>query len=296
MTRVVRVVAMGRQARESSLRRVRDELKRWQAMGKTPAFWLRDDDACSVTAQLERLASVVRSYQLSGGLAAIPGLLQGDFVAWVAEQGGKFQPMCHGWKHINHQPSGPPSEFGDRRAYAAAHRDVEHALQAFAVHFPTTPPVFVPPFNRMSPALIPALADIGFCAVSSAPRRLERRLAQLLVHGAWLPAFGIARPEPLPRMDAHIDLLDWGSGSARDDSALAEDLVGQLRLRRKGFLASSAPIGLLTHHRVHDERTWAVLQRLLAFLKREEAVTFLDAGNILTRAPEAARLPATVHR
>ena len=282
-------------AGESSLRRVRDELRRWRAIGKMPAFWLRDDDACSVTAQLERLGSVVLRYQVSVGLAVIPGLLEDDLVAWVAEQGGKIRPMCHGWKHINHQASGPPSEFGDGRPHAAARLDAGRALQAFAAHFPATPAVFVPPFNRICPALIEALADIGFCALSSAPRRVERRLAWLLARCDWLPAFGIARPEPLPRVDAHIDLIDWGSGSARDDSMLAEEIVGQLRLRRKGFLAPSAPIGLLTHHRVHDEKIWAALERLLALLKREDAVTFVDAGNILTRAPEAPRLPAIVH-
>jgi hypothetical protein len=268
------------------LPRVRGELDLWRAAGQQPVFWIRDDDACGVTGQLERLWSIASRFELTIGLALIPGLLEDDLVAFLATRAPQLFPMCHGWKHTNHGSPRKPAEFGESRPHAASCADVARALQAFRRHF-ATGAVFVPPFGRISPAMIGALGELGFLALSGAPRPFERRCARLVGRFAWAPAINVSRPAPLPRIDAHIDLIDWHKGTAEDIEVVAARLVSQLRLRRRGFLAPRVPIGLLTHHLAHDGKVWELLECLIDFLKRRE-VAFLDIRGMFGGVVEPA--------
>ena len=268
----------------AEVERVKDELARWRAIGERPVFWIRDDDAISVSGQLDRLHSIATRYDVSVGLALIPGLLEDDLVAFLRSESSKFHPMCHGWKHVNHGSAGNPSEFGDGRPHRAAYLDATYALQAFHQHFTGAAAVFVPPFNRITSAMIGALAGIGFAGLSVAPRPLERRIARVINRFDWAPALNIAWKGPLPRIDAHVDLIEWKSGSARDAVAVAEVLVGQLRLRRKGFLPARTPIGLLTHHRVHDESIWRLLESLIVLIKSSLECEFIEVGHMFRQS------------
>jgi hypothetical protein len=275
------------------LPRVRSELDLWRAAGQKPVFWIRDDDACGVTGQLERLCSIACRFELSIGLALIPGLLEDDLVAFLATHAPQLFPMCHGWKHTNHGSTRAPAEFGCSRPHAASCADASRAVQAFRRHF-ANGAVFVPPFGRISPAMIGALRELGFLGLSGAQRPFERRCARLVGRFGWLPAMNVARPVPLPRIDAHIDLIDWRAGTAEAIEVVAAGLVSQLRLRRRGFLAPRAPIGLLTHHRVHDEKVWELLECLVDFLKRRE-VEFLDIRGMFGGGVEPAAACRVAH-
>jgi hypothetical protein len=261
----------------AQLRGVKDEVARWRAIGQRPAFWIRDDDADAMCGKLERLTAIAIRHGVSVGLAFVPGLLAADLVPFLRRQSGKLYPLCHGWKHVNYASPDNPSEFGSNRPHPAARLDAVRALETFRQHFPNVPAVFVPPFNRIAPQMIDALTGIGFAGLSAAPRPLERRMARLVGRLAWAaPTVNIAWRGSLPRIDAHVDLIDWRSGSARDLNAVAEALLGQLRLRRRAFLPARAPIGLLTHHRVHDEPIWQLLEALIVFLKDELGGEFVD--------------------
>lgn len=261
----------------AQLRGVKDEIARWRAIGQRPAFWIRDDDAHAMCDELERLTAIAIRHGVSVGVAFVPGLLAADLVPFLRRQSANLYPMCHGWKHVNHASSDNPSEFGANRSHPAARLDAVRALETFCHHFPDVPAIFVPPFSRIAPEMIDALAGIGFVGLSAAPRPLERRMARLVGRLDWAaPAVNIAWRGSPPRVDAHVDLIDWRSGSARDLNAIAEALLGQLRLRRKAFLPARTPIGLLTHHRVHDEPIWRLLEALIVFLKDELGGEFVD--------------------
>ena len=269
---------------EAGIRRVQDELALWRAAGQKPTFWIRDDDATCVTGQLERLQSIATRYDVSVGLALIPGLLQADLVDFLRTQSRNFHPMCHGWKHVDHGDAGNPNEFGNSRSHSATCQDATLALQAFRAHFAGTETVFVPPFNRITPAMIGALADIGYAGLSVGPRPLERRIARVVNRFDWTPSLNIAWKGPLPRIDAHVDLIDWQSGSAQAMDVVAQAMVGQLRLRRKGFLPAGTPIGLLTHHRVHDESIWRLLENLIDLIKSSLACEFIQVGRMFQQS------------
>jgi hypothetical protein len=268
----------------AEVERVKDEIARWRAIGERPVFWIRDDDASGVSGQLERLHSISARYDASVGLALIPGLLEAELVAFLRTKSSNFYPMCHGWKHVNHANADNPCEFGNGRSHRAACLDATRALQTFLGNFTDTPAIFVPPFNRIASPMIDALAGIGFCGLSVAPRPLERRIARVINRFDWAPALNIARKGPLPRIDAHVDLIEWKSGSARDLAVVADVLVGQLRLRRNGFLPIQTPIGLLTHHRVHDERTWSLLESLIVLVKSGLECEFIEVGHMFRRS------------
>jgi hypothetical protein len=263
------------------LRGIKDEIARWRAIGQRPAFWVRDDDAHAVCGELERLADIAKLHSVSVGLAFIPGELAADLVPFLRHQSGTLHPMCHGWKHVNYASVNNPSEFGSGRSHQAARFDAVRALETFRDHFPNVRAVFVPPFNRIAPSMINALTEIGFAGLSAAPWSLERRVARLVGRFDWpVPTVNIARRGPLPRIDAHIDLIDWQSGSARDLNSIADALLGQLRLRRRAFLPARSPIGLLTHHRAHNEPIWRLLEALIVYLKDEVEGEFVEVRHM----------------
>jgi hypothetical protein len=82
------------------------------------------------------------------------------------------------------------------------------------------------------------------------------------------------------RLDSHVDILRWkGQTRFRGDRRVLEALRRQLRLRRRSG-AFDEPIGLLSHHLVHDEAAW----RFLAWFVRTSRRHFAWRG-----FPELAR-------
>ena len=121
-------------------------------------------------------------------------------------------------------------------------------------------PVLVPPWNRIDAALIPALPDLGFAALS---------------------VYGRARQNgPIPLLNTHVDIIDWhGTRGGRAEEELVAELVAELEDR---FAGSDEPIGVLTHHLVHDAAAWDFLSALFALTRRHPAVHWLPAAALLT--------------
>lgn len=264
------------------------ELGRWADLGLRPRFWLRDDDACEMTSALARLRDVAQQYDINIGLAVIPGKVQQSLLDALAVSTRMFYPMCHGWMHTDYGPPGEPEEFGSRRPFSALRSDATLAYRTFSDYFGENHVIFVPPYNRIAAPLVRALPDIGFAAVSVWPGFYERTLLRLDSRLPWMPAVKMPQRVAIPRLDVHVDVIDWKRGTARDTIAVAAQVVGQLRLRRRGFLPSDYPIGILTHHLVHDENIWTLCDDLLKFLRAHDAVDFLAAGSLLEPAPVQA--------
>ncbi|HEY7610565.1 MAG TPA: polysaccharide deacetylase family protein [Alphaproteobacteria bacterium] len=243
------------------------ELAAWQATGRTPVFWWRDDDAGDATPALLRLLALARTHGAPLALATVPAWATPDLAAAVADSGGRVAVLQHGYAHENHAPLGAKkSELGPERPAPIVVAEIAEGWQRlearFGGHFW---PVLVPPWNRMAPYLPPFLAELRYRGLSQFGPR--------------------ARPEPvkgLAQVNTHVDIVYWKGPAPR--FAGAEKSLGEfarhLGLRRSGEMDAAEPIGLLTHHAAHDEACWAFLEALLGHLAPHKAVRWLPAARV----------------
>jgi hypothetical protein len=111
-------------------------------------------------------------------------------------------------------------------------------------------PVFVPPWNRISPDLVPHLPGLGFRGLSTFT---DRKAAH--------PVTGLVQ------INTHVDPIDWhGTRSLTDPASIIASLAGAAERRVAGHADRDEPIGFLTHHLVHDDVIWSLCERLIAHL------------------------------
>ncbi|KAB1076601.1 glycosyl transferase family 28 [Methylobacterium soli] len=223
--------------------------------GRTIPLWWRDDDAVAQNPGLDTLLALSEQHGLPILIAAIPALSEASLAERIARSPDHGLGV-HGLSHANHAPPGvKPAEFGAHRPHAALVADAAEALRLARDRFgPSLLPVFVPPWNRFAPDLEDDLARLGYVGVSAAD--------------------GAATAERA-RVDIHLDPVDWrGSRSLRDPDQL------RARLARRITEHPGEPIGLLTHHRVHDAAIWAFLGDLLTRLVRHPAIRALGPRDL----------------
>ncbi len=204
--------------------------------GQPVAIWWRDDDAVAPTAALDRLLSLSARHRVPLALAAIPAGAQRSLAAHLG--GRDVEVLVHGLSHANHEPDGTKTaEFGAGRPPAAALADAAEGLRRLKALVPAALPVLVPPWNRIAPAVAAGLAAAGYRGLSASGDG---------------PA-----PPGLLRRDIHADPIDWrGTRSAVAAGDLVERTLAALARRGDGSVEPAAPIGLLSHHLVHDEAVW----------------------------------------
>jgi len=119
----------------------------------------------------------------------------------------------------------------------------------------------VPPWNRIAPALVPTLPEIGFSGLSTFGRRPRAEA----VRG-------------LRQVNTHVDLIDWKGhrGFVGTEAALAT-LVMALGAARS---ASEEPIGVLSHHLAMDEAGWDFLRSLLGRTRTMSGVEMRAAKRV----------------
>jgi hypothetical protein len=220
------------------------ELAHWASADRRPGLWWRDDDARAATPALERLLTAAAGLPLA--LAVIP---DGDLAGLAAHltRHPNVTVGQHGVDHLNRRPEGQPAG--------------EYALDADPDHMAVTiqagwraltdhglkPAFYTPPWNRLDAPLPGVLIDLGFTALS-----------------AWPGEAG--EHQGLVRRDAEIDLLRWKGGPRFRGTGR---LLGQLRaaLERRRVFGSDEPVGLLTHHLVHDEASWRFLAWFIPYAR-----------------------------
>ncbi|MGF7175243.1 polysaccharide deacetylase family protein [Azospirillum doebereinerae] len=246
------------------------ELARWVETGRRCPVWLRDDDAVAATPALGRFLTLCRSAGIAPGLAVIPAHATPS-LADPLRRHPEVAVLVHGWAHTNHAAAGEKkAEFGMGRSAEARRGDAARGLETLNGLFTgRLLPLFVPPWNRMGADMPELLASAGFRAASGFGRRPEAATTGF----RWL--------------NTQIDLIDWrGSRSAMETDALLDGLCRQLADRREQGGASIEPIGLLTHHLVHDAAVWRLLEALLDRLAGHPA---LDWPAVAVLIGEAAR-------
>jgi predicted glycosyltransferase len=242
--------------------RLDEALAKGRASGRQIAFWWRDDDAVAHTPALDRLIALSQALDIPVALAAIPTRIEPSLVGRIEDE-RLVDVLVHGLTHTNYAPrSEKKAEFGAHRPLAALIADARAALELAQERMgEKLLPVFVPPWNRIVPALAQALPELGYAAVSAFAGR----------HPAeFIPG--------LRRIDTHIDPVDWhGSRSRREPAELIETIarVIESRLADPG---SDEPIGFLTHHLVHDEAIWSFCQEFLSRLTAQGDVQFAAMG------------------
>ncbi|HEY6630678.1 MAG TPA: glycosyl transferase family 28, partial [Rhizobiaceae bacterium] len=151
--------------------------------------------------------------------------------------------LTHGLRHANHAPTGEKkAEFGAHRPVAAMLEDIATGHRLLGDMFGEQAlPVFTPPWNRVAPDVVNALPALGFAALSTFTPRLSKFAA-----------------EGLLQVNTHLDPVAWKSGGGLlDPSLLDAQLARQLEARRTGMADNAEPYGVLTHHLVQDDATWA---------------------------------------
>jgi hypothetical protein len=239
-----------------NLRPIRTVLDRAASDGRVVTFWWRDDDAIVATPQLDRLLAIARAMQASVAIAAIPARIEPSLPARIRDEPGS-RVLVHGLHHLSHaKPGQKPAEFGDDRPVSALEGDARDGLaQARAVAGDLLLPVFVPPWNRLSPALAATLPQLGYAGLST--------------FGASASVQGLAV------VNTHLDPVDWrGSRSALSPDALASALDRALEWSGAG------PIGLLTHHLMFDEPLWSLTAQLAEVLAAHPAVRFVAPAGL----------------
>lgn len=249
------------------------ELSRWTAEGRRCPIWLRDDDAVTDTPALRQLLEMCRTAGVPLSLAVIAAGAQ-DSLADLLAGRPEVTILVHGWAHANHAPAGEKkSEFGPHRPAAERKMQAADALVRLRRLFGPRNgermlPAFVPPWNRIAGDMPNLLAEAGYRAVS--------------VFG---PRKAAVAPSGLQWINTHIDLIDWrGTRSAVAEADVLEQLRRCLADRREGHGDPLEPIGLLSHHLVHDRAIWDLLAVLLDRLAHHPALAWTD--------PRAAIVPA----
>ena len=219
------------------LRAFQDALWAAADRGHPATFWLRDDDATEPSARLDTLLAMTARHAVPVTLAVIPARSGQALADRLAGECG-VTVAVHGWAHVNHAgPAEKKQELGLHRPVPVMLDELARGLRHLQrLHGAACRPVLVPPWNRIHPDVVQRLAGVGYAALS---------------------VFGPAKPAALRLLNTHVDLIDWrGTGRAKGlDTLLAEITLA---------LQRGAPIGLLTHHLVHDAGAWAVLDRVLA--------------------------------
>lgn len=227
-----------------SHRELETELQNWRAAGKQPQVWWRDDDAVSLTPELKRLTQLTGDAGVGVLLAVIPAHADQELAKFVGQH-GHLQPCVHGWSHTNHAPASEKKcELGTHRALDIVLSEIERGRERLARLFGMgLAPVLVPPWNRMRDDLAPRLREVGIKAFST---------------------FAHKRPHPEIQVNTHVDVMDWkapGGAAGKTSDRLQDELATALAVARtNGFY----PVGLLTHHLVHDEAAWFSLSTIVA--------------------------------
>lgn len=242
------------------------ELDQWGASGRTIGLWLRDDDAVAPSPALGRLSDLAERFAAPILLAVIP-LLAEPVLAGALRGMPLLRPCQHGAVHHNHAPPGSKkSEFGAERIAADVDADIARGRQRLhEILGDLTLPIFVPPWNRIAQSHAARLQALGFTGLSC-------------FHNYRLG------PDGGPRLlNTHVDIMDWHGGRVgRPAPDLLEELVAMLAARRQGE-AADIELGLLLHHRDHDETAWSALTDILSAATAHPAVRMIDPVRLVTQ-------------
>lgn len=240
-------------------RPVFEALDSWHAAGLRAPLWLRDDDSVEPTPPLDRLIGLTERHEIPLALAVIPAHA-GEALARALPAAKHVTPVVHGWAHRNHAPKDEKKqEFGAHRPIDAMRHELFLAMTRMRDLFQDQmAAMFVPPWNRIAPELIPALRELGYAALST---------------------FGVSTGnQEIPEINTHVDIIDFrGTRRCRDHRVLSRDIAATLSC---SFHHGRHAVGILSHHLVHDEAAFEFLADLFSITRQE---SWLSAPQLIER-------------
>jgi hypothetical protein len=225
-------------------------------------FWWRDDDAVALTPALSTLLGLRAELALPLALAVIPAQAQPSLAARLDDE-IDVMVLQHGWDHVNHAPArAQRSEFPPGRRPDAVRVQLTEGRRRLEDLFRQRfLPVLVPPFNALARDAVGAVRASGLQHLS-----LSTDFAGL----------------GLPSRNVHADLVDWRETCAVSVEAAIRPLLLALKLRRFGVTPATQPIGIMTHHLVHDAATWSLARELLKRLKAHPNAVFVPVESVFS--------------
>jgi hypothetical protein len=248
-----------------------DELARWSNAGRKIRLFLRDDDAVSDTPPLRQLIALCQRYSVPLLLAAVPKFAD-ETLAHLVNPVPLVTGAVHGYAHQSHSPVGhKPCELDGFRPLEKVVAEMRAGrARLLALFDGRVSGLLVPPWNRIHDEVLAHVAEAGFEGVSA--------------HG-WPDA------SPTVKMvNVHVDIIFWSGGTVGRspnwvDAQLAANL-GEARMR--GW----QPIGILTHHLVHDAQAWTVLEQIFMMFSQPNAewvtADSIIPGHLSARLPDQA--------
>ena len=243
------------------------ELDRWGEAGRIASLWWRDDDAATATPELAELRRIARRTPLA--LAVIPEPCDRS-LAEALNDTQSIEVLQHGWSHANRAIGDKKSEYPSQIPASVVAAEVSSGRERLAALFGRRAlPVFVPPWNRIAPELLPILAASGIEALST-------------IASPKTPAPRPLTPKGLARIDTHVDLTDWNVGKRFIGTVAALGaLVSWLQRCRLGNMAGDPAIGILTHHMIMDSETKAFLEGLIQVIAEHRAARWVDIAELM---------------
>lgn len=263
---------------ESAWNALAGELDAWLGQRHQATLWWRDDDAGRPHPALEQLLTAGGRMGIPLGVAVVPAWLTAEVAETLEAAGEIVVVLQHGFAHANHETEIQPGERKVRPAECGVGRSVGVALEELTVGATRLRarfggrflPLFVPPWNRIAPAVIAELPRLGYRGLSTfGPRQ-------------------VATPAPgLLQVNCHVDPILWREGKRFAGPTVTLDrLRAHLSARRERRVDPSEPTGILTHHRDLDPAGWAFLEELLSRLRTHPAATFPSLASLLTDGTE----------
>lgn len=209
-----------------------------------------------MTPALDRLLILARRHGLPLALAVVPkGATEGLAQRLASEP--NVGVLQHGWRHRNHAPAGERKmELGDHRPLGEVVEELRAGFGRLTSLFREKfHPVLVPPWNRISAAVADASIDLGLAGLST---------------------FGPAPAEDRHQVNTHLDIFEWRP-ERRPLSRVEAYAVLSLEIERR-LTGEDEPIGILTHHLVHEEESWDFLDELLGSITKHPAVRWPTVG------------------
>ena len=231
----------------AAIQRLRESLDaRADAGAPVLSFWWRDDDLEAPNAALSELLFATSDIGVAPALAAISGTVTPDAIG--ALDGTAARVLPHGWQHRNHEPDcAKKSEYGPARPVSDRLAEIDLACDRIsAVAGARALSIFTPPWNNIDVDLLPHLGGSKAAAVSAycSPGREPMAAA-------------------CPRLDTHVDLIDWrGTRRGHSVERLVDLLIPWIKLRSGIEYPLDSTRGVLSHHLVTLPKDWAAWARV----------------------------------
>jgi hypothetical protein len=237
---------------DGQMRRFVGSLDRAAAHGLKIPFWWRDDDAIDATPALEMLIVLARKHNVPLAIAVVPKQATAALAARLADQ-PNVSVFQHGWRHRNHAPEGEKQmELGDHRPLDVVLSELRlgftRMVELFSAQFL---PVLVPPWNRVSDTIREQRRELGLVGLST---------------------FGTLSLGDPHWINTHLDIFEWRPVRRPLSFSEAYTVLGAEVERR--LAGDPEPIGIMTHHLVHEDASWAFLDDLFELTSKHAAIAW----------------------